>query len=72
MIAPAIRNRKIEITKGCAVCSPILVAVDADAHKKANTIPMKMSFHSLDLAVLGSGMTLAVVFKISGLNRIII
>ena len=33
---------KIEITKGWAACNPILVAVEADAHKKANNIPAIM------------------------------
>lgn len=58
------RNRKIEITKGCAESSPILVAVDADAHKKAKAIPIKRSFHSLDLTVVACVTTFAVVFKI--------
>ncbi|MEN9906926.1 MAG: hypothetical protein RLZZ540_67 [Bacteroidota bacterium] len=65
MIAPAIKNRKIEITKGWAEASPILVAVEADDHKKANSIPVKRSFHSFDFILLESDMAFVVVFKIS-------
>lgn len=72
MITPAIRNRKIEMTKGWAEASPILVAVEADDHKKANSTPAKRSFHSFDFILLGCVMFLVVVFKIYCLNRIII
>ena len=54
----------MEITKGWAEFNPILVAVDADAHKIANAIPLKMSFHSLALFVPEIVTALIEVFKI--------
>lgn len=64
MIVPAIRNRKIAITKGWAEISPILVAVEADDHKKANSMPASRSFHSFNLILLENVMHFVVVFKI--------
>ena len=36
---PAVANLTCAMTKGCDTSRAILVAVDADAHKKANNIP---------------------------------
>ena len=39
MMVPAKKKRGTAIINGCADSSPILVAAEADAHRKANTIP---------------------------------
>jgi hypothetical protein len=44
MIMAAMKNLVTAITKGCAAISAILVAVDAEAHKKANAIPVNNIF----------------------------
>lgn len=44
---PATANRTWAMTKGCATCSPNLVAVDADAQRIAKTTPALIHFISL-------------------------
>ena len=44
MIPPAIRNRMVNKNNGSAERSPNLPAVEADAHKKANSTPMRTFF----------------------------
>ena len=41
---PAIRKRMVKRNKGSAERKPNLPAVDAEAHKKAKAIPIKMFF----------------------------
>jgi len=44
MINPAMKNLQMEITNGCATFKPILVAVDADAHKTEKVNPINIIF----------------------------
>jgi hypothetical protein len=46
MIIPATANLTCAMTKGCEESSAILVAVDADAHKKANSTPAAIHLYS--------------------------
>lgn len=46
---PAIKKRVTAIIKGCALCKPILVAADADAHRIAKQIPAVSSLILLGL-----------------------
>jgi hypothetical protein len=46
MIIPATANLICAMTKGCEESSAILVAVDADAHKKANSTPAAIHLYS--------------------------
>ena len=46
MIIPATANLTCAMTKGCEASSAILVAVDADAHKKANSTPAQIHLYS--------------------------
>lgn len=46
MIIPATANLTCAITKGCEESKAILVAVDADAHKSAKTIPAMIHLYS--------------------------
>lgn len=46
MMIPATANLTWAMTKGCEESSAILVAVDADAHKKANTTPAAIHLYS--------------------------
>ena len=44
IINPAIKKRDTAITNGCADCSAIFVAVEAEAHKNAKAIPIQINF----------------------------
>lgn len=46
MINPATANLTWAITSGCEESKAILVAVDADAHKNAKTIPAMIHLYS--------------------------
>ena len=46
----AIINLTSAITKGCASAKPILVAVDADAHNRANNIPAPIHVYCFSVA----------------------
>ena len=46
MITPATANLTWAITSGWDDCNAILVAVDADAHKNAKTIPAMIHLYS--------------------------
>jgi len=47
MMIPATANLTWAITSGCEDCKAILVAVDADAHKKAKSNPAIIHLYSL-------------------------
>jgi hypothetical protein len=46
MIIPATANLTCAITKGCEESNAILVAVDADAQRKANNTPAASHLYS--------------------------
>lgn len=46
MTIPATTNLTWAMTKGCEESSAIFVAVDADAHKKANNTPAAIHLYS--------------------------
>jgi hypothetical protein len=52
MINPATANLTWAITSGCEESSAILVAVDADAHKRAKTIPAMIHLYSFLIVLL--------------------
>ena len=60
---PAMRNLKIEITKGWADSNPIFVAVEAEDHNKENRIPIKIIFHFLDFILVETLTVFVVYFK---------
>lgn len=50
MMVPAIIKRASLITKGCAACNPILVAVEADGQRMAKNNPARNSNIPLDFS----------------------